>query len=644
MFYEDDKLCMYAFVQHTLRELRAHWATWTASAQGDPPRGLRGRAGLEHCLRNAIDLHAVAVLQDPPAWPFHLAGDSGVRLFEHRAWLSWRYLALLELPTLELWQLPPLSAELEALINSTRTQAPRDAQLDEHTVTAVLVEFFHDATGHHAKGRWLRRALKLRAECEEALVLEQLDLAVAHAFAVLQSLLTRMPDAELKLSARALACIALVLHLQRSTTETSLGFWQPALFQERSAQSQSDARNKRYVTSEQLGSDDSSPLSQFPQVLAHLCSEASAAQPAARLDPTVHPIATPPVLCWQCGKGFTSQDALWRHAQRAHGGWAEYRKHLFWYAQRQGFLPLLPWQKRHMLANFAFFQCHSIPESGGIEWNVARHGSVAQPAASLMNSAVPRQEIGCAICARRDWIEHRFRVYLWRSPDNASTELHNPCPESETQDPSLGEELGQKEDAPDLDIHGEAPRAKLHQRTMSDGCFCLGNAHIVDRYLATHKYAKLMPLIPEEELYASSVQHPFHPEMRWLLHTRRVPCLSQEEAETQLQTSGAAQPSGGAAQPAGIADSRCAGVGDPNATVWCCKDCVNNLCRPDANIGMPPPALANLMWLGREHPLCQNASVGTRMLSCLGRAVWRKLILGTRGYKRIPPHMWWRSF
>ena len=43
---------------------------------------------------------------------------------------------------------------------------------------------------------------------------------------------------------------------------------------------------------------------------------------------------------------------------------------------------------------------------------------------------------------------------------------------------------------------------------------------------------------------------------------------------------------------------------------------------------MPPPALANLLWLGREHPLCQQASIGARMLSCLGRAVWRQLILG----------------
>ena len=43
---------------------------------------------------------------------------------------------------------------------------------------------------------------------------------------------------------------------------------------------------------------------------------------------------------------------------------------------------------------------------------------------------------------------------------------------------------------------------------------------------------------------------------------------------------------------------------------------------------MPPPALANLLWLGREHLLCQKASLGTRLLSCLGRPVWRKLILG----------------
>ena len=66
-----------------------------------------------------------------------------------------------------------------------------------------------------------------------------------------------------------------------------------------------------------------------------------------------------------------------------------------------------------------------------------------------------------------------------------------------------------------------------------------------------------------------------------------------------------------------------------DATVWCCKACINHLCRHEAkDIVMPPPALANLLWLGREHVLCQKASLGTRLLSCLGRPVWRKLILG----------------
>ena len=46
------------------------------------------------------------VLERQAHWPFHLAGDYGVRLFNHRAWVSWRLLALLELPSLTLWDLP----------------------------------------------------------------------------------------------------------------------------------------------------------------------------------------------------------------------------------------------------------------------------------------------------------------------------------------------------------------------------------------------------------------------------------------------------------------------------------------------------------------------------------------------------------
>ena len=38
-------------------------------------------------------------------------------------------------------------------------------------------------------------------------------------------------------------------------------------------------------------------------------------------------------------------------------------------------------------------------------------------------------------------------------------------------------------------------------------------------------------------------------------------------------------------------------------------------------------ALANLMWLGREHVLMQKASLGLRMLLGGGRAMFRKLLL-----------------
>ena len=74
--------------------------------------------------------------------PFHLAGDSGVRLFEHRAWLSWRYLALLELPALSPWQLPSLSSQLQHLIEQTRYNAQPVEHLEAHAVEEVLLSFF----------------------------------------------------------------------------------------------------------------------------------------------------------------------------------------------------------------------------------------------------------------------------------------------------------------------------------------------------------------------------------------------------------------------------------------------------------------------------------------------------------------------
>ena len=89
-----------------------------------------------------------------------------------------------------------------------------------------------------------------------------------------------------------------------------------------------------------------------------------------------------------------------------------------------------------------------------------------------------------------------------------------------------------------------------------DGAFCFGPRDKVDNLLNVARYAAQWPLIPLAELHASSVQHPHDLSMRWLLHTRRVKCIP---------ASGVAQPAEQDALP------KSAGVGDRDATVWCCK-------------------------------------------------------------------------
>ena len=59
--------------------------------------------------------------------------------------------------------------------------------------------------------------------------------------------------------------------------------------------------------------------------------------------------------------------------------------------------------------------CFSMPGSGCIEWSEDK----------TIMTAEQRQEIGCAICAQKDWLEHRYRVYLWRKPDDVSADNDN---------------------------------------------------------------------------------------------------------------------------------------------------------------------------------------------------------------------------
>ena len=57
-------------------------------------------------------------------------------------------------------------------------------------------------------------------------------------------------------------------------------------------------------------------------------------------------------------------------------------------------LPLSPTRKRTMLANFCSAQLQCRPGGTG--------------------EAVPRGEAACVVCARKDWLESRFKCFLWK--------------------------------------------------------------------------------------------------------------------------------------------------------------------------------------------------------------------------------------
>ena len=83
-------------------------------------------------------------------------------------------------------------------------------------------------------------------------------------------------------------------------------------------------------------------------------------------------VATPPVVCELCHKFFMGRDSLKRHAEKEHGNWHEYRKRIFWVAQKTGLLPLAAWVKRSMLQTIAFFQCFAVPGSFN-DWTEKTH-------------------------------------------------------------------------------------------------------------------------------------------------------------------------------------------------------------------------------------------------------------------------------
>ena len=249
-------------------------------------------------------------------------------------------------------------------------------------------------------------------------------------------------------------------------------------------------------------------------------------------------------------------------------------------------IPLLPPDKRRILGNFCDALAYSRPAQN-------HFGS---------KSVCMRQRVACGTCALVDWIDNCFPCYLFAE-----------CPEElKPQQAKNSEDCSSDDDDSIEDRDSEQEEVSAYQRRGkllrdTHGYYIL-DAHTIDSLLDVRKYMESWPLIPAEELHASSVQHPSYPHFRWLLHTRRVPTHTAEQAP-----------------PTDAREPPCAGIGIKEEPVWMCKGCVTALCRPEPI--MPFNALANWNWGGRLHPLYKNLNVTTKSLLGLATMISRMIVL-----------------
>ncbi|CAK0810017.1 unnamed protein product, partial [Prorocentrum cordatum] len=348
---------------------------------------------------------------------------------------------------------------------------------------------------------------------------------------------------------------------------------------------------KRYTPLDACGEDVELAANRLPAHCARLA--ASAAQPVGSPD-LMLPVASHPVMCWICGEGFAHNGASCKHCCDARGGCGEYRKRPLWRAQQDSFKPLLPWLKRHILQSATFHLTFSVPGAFSLHWNHPEAIAVAKA----------RCEVACVACARKDWLDNRYPVHLWRG-----------ATEQRTITQLLHTDSGTSTFLTCGDALCFADRDKINGHLSTDGC--------MERW----------PLIPKAELLTSSLLRPSDHSMARLLRARRTPLLPDSR---QGRPSSAAQPvhqrgqQGSAEQPAArdVGAPMCAGIGDLHQTAHICHVCAVCLCTEEKFIKMPEFALAGDLWPGRGRTALQSAPLGLRMLLGLGRACFRKLLLG----------------
>ena len=111
------------------------------------------------------------------------------------------------------------------------------------------------------------------------------------------------------------------------------------------------------------------------------------------------PIIAGPLVCQLCESDFTTEEDFVRHKLQDHAGEAEYRKRVLYLMAEAGCRPITAQEKRLMVQNFAHFKQFCHPGSSGNRFSGGE--------------AVPRCEAANAVCAQKDYLEHRHKLSLF---------------------------------------------------------------------------------------------------------------------------------------------------------------------------------------------------------------------------------------
>ena len=425
--------------------------------------------------------------------PFQTSCEWQTSSGPYRPCQCFRLLALIELVDTPFWKLPHDHNRLLSMVLAQRQQESCDCEVVSEMLEAAvqrLIAYGADPTWSYAQAQFLKlkgtaidRQRQLRdmvQKLAEAFQKENVDPAAfkPNHFAALS------------------AYHAIFLRKGDTRPRNGLNRWCFGL--------------RGYVAGECIEAEEGKQEHLASQCLPRHSDASGAAQPAGQNMPG-RAIASAPVTCELCHVGLAGHDKLLSHCHRKHGGFVEYRKRVFYKAREAGHCELQPWVKRNMVQAFQFFRLHSVPSSCN-DYTL-----------KATKEAVPRREEACAVCAVRDWLENRYPVRLFSAASGTTTWKKFFF--------AVGEDANEDEEDDDHNSLASGGPHPARCTLLIDGesNFCVGSKEKVLALLDVERYILQWPLIPIAELHASSVQHPDDPNMRWLLHSRRVACLTSDD-------------------------------------------------------------------------------------------------------------------